>query len=392
MDLEFPISPTKRAHLQHEVLCSGWWNINRFHAVHLFLFRCHLLSLDARLAYEPFRTSESGTHFFKRYIRDFETHWSSWTTQGTAGEPPFPLIMPWRSMPTFYLNAEVRLSQALTAMIPLFPAMTLENVDISMNQHAFTFQRGWHGMEYWNIMRVNKTKENSILDESLENRKLDRKFIQYFLPPRPLLTPPFTARKRGILVYLIQEAAGRCFITDIPDLNHNSTREDDERILRHAILEAIPLGDIPFLKILLVLLQGQNPPHLSPDQTYTGSLIAPAAGSQDRAMIQLYTEKASWSQEQMDEYVLVSMRSGNPEALTAILDIYAVYNRRVEDIEHFSQRMFGLLRRSELPDHASQEVIRNVIVIKIRSMKAGAIRSSDYARDKWFMESEAAYE
>lgn len=394
-DLKFPLSSEQHARLQHEVLCSGWWNINRFHAVHLFLFRYHLLSLDARLSDEPFRLSDSQIDFFKQHICNFETHWSLWTTRrGTTGKPDFPIIMPWKSMPNYYLKADVRLTQAVTYMTPMLPPVWVESTDISMSQHAFTFQRGWHGPEYWNIMRVNNSEMCDFLgadtgvNESLENRKLDGKYRIYFLPPRPLLTPPFTARKRGILVYLIQEAAGRCFITDMPYLNHNSTREDDKRILRHAILEAIPLGDIPFLKILLTLLQGQNPPHLSPDQSYTGSLVAPVAGTQDRAMVQLYIEKASWSREEMDEYVLAAMRSGNSEVLSVLLDIYAAYDRRVEDIDQFSQRMSGLLGRSGSLEDVSQDQIRDIVARKIKSMKA-AVRSSDYARDKWLMESEA---
>ncbi|KEF51520.1 uncharacterized protein A1O9_12437 [Exophiala aquamarina CBS 119918] len=394
--LAFPLSPEQRAHLQQDVLCSGWWNINRFHAVHLFLFRYHLLSLEARLSEDPFRIPDAQIDSFKQYIRNFETHWSLWTTpRKTMQEPDFPFIMPWKSMPNYYLHTDVLLTRAVTYMTPMLPAVTVESTDISMNQHAFVFQRGWHMPEYWNIMRVNNSDMSDNVGprdptaQMLENRRLDGKGRKYFLPPRPLLVPPFTARKRGILVYLIQEAAGRYFITDIPDLNHNSTREDDERILSNAILEAIPIGDIPFLKILLTLLQGQNPPHLSPDQSYTGALIAPVAGTQDRAMVQLYIEEASWSREEMDRYVLTAMRSGNPDVLSVLLDIYAVYDRRIEEIERFAQRMSGLLDKTEFLDDASHDQIRDVVTRKIKSMKAAAIRSSDYARDKWLVESGA---
>lgn len=397
MNLSIPLSLEQHAHLQHDVLCSGWWNINRFHAVHLFLFRHHLLSLEARLSEAPFWMSAAQSDSFKQYIRDFETHWSLWTAdRATIGAPYFPPIIPWKSMPSYSLNTSARLTQPLISPTPVHNVVSVENTLVTMSQHAFMFQQLWHGPEYWNVMRVNDSEPNELSrpyfaqppqlsGDSLENMKADVKGRKYSMPPRPLLTPPFTTKKRGVLVYLIQEAAGRCFITDTPYLNHGSTRQEDEKTLHNAILEAIPLGDVPFLKILLVLLHGRNPPHLSPDQSYTGALIAPVAGSKDRAMVGLYVQKASWSRGNMDQYVLAAMRSANLEALSVLLDLYAVYDRHVAAIERFERRMLHLLGQSQLLEDASQARLRNIVATKIKAMKA-AFRGSEYMPDQWVVE------
>lgn len=399
MICSFPLSLEDRARLQHDILCSGWWNINRFHAVHLFLFRLHLLSLRDRLVEDSFLTSVDQMQSLAKYVRQFESHWSLWTAprkEGTVVED-LPLILPWKSMPTYFVSTRLQLPIEEAYPGP-FDYLTEEACDITLSQHAFVFRRGWHGQECWNIMRVNDSEPKDVSSrvffgeyqdgERLENVRVDKKHRQYFLPPRPLLTPPFTARKQGILVYLVQEAAGCCFITDKPDLNQNSTRADDERILHRAILEAIPQGDLPFLKILLIMLQGQSPPHLSPDQSYTGALVAPVPGSQDRAMVQLYVEKASWSQDNMDEYVVTAMRAASPEALSILLDIYAGYDKRLDDVHRFEERMARLLGQSQLgEDDGSQARIRDVVVRKVKSLKA-AVRNSYYTRDKWVAESE----
>lgn len=397
---QFHYPPQERAQLQHDVLCSGWWNINRFHAIHLFLFRHHLLSFRTRLNEPQFLISPDQRNKLDEYIRRFDVHWSRWVAPRERGAEDFPLILPWKSMPSCHffistyspalplapvLEVSSEGSSGLTPPVvvtfpPLNNVSTREACDITLSQHAFIFRRAWSEQECWNILRVNEGEPEEISRrrffqwlqsrETLENVKADSKGRQYFLPPRPLLTPPFTAKKRGILVYLIQEAGGRCFITDTPYLSHNSTRADDEKILHRAILEAIPLGDIPFLKILLIMLQGQSPPHLSADPSFTGELISSASGSQDRPMVQLYLEKASWSQENMDEYVLTAMRSGDPEVLSVLLDIYAVYDKRMDDVERFEERMCELLWQSMEQARDSHDRIRDVVVRKVKSLKA----------------------
>lgn len=400
MNCSFPLSPEDRACLQHDILCSGWWNINRFHAVHLFLFRYHLRSLKARLEEDACLTSVDQVHSFAKYVRKFESHWALWTAPRKGGTvvEDLPLILPWKSMPTYFVSTRLKLPSEEAFPGPYYD-LTEEACDITVSQHAFVFRRGWHGQECWNIMRVNdfepKNGSSRLFfgedqnGERLENMRVDKKNRPYFLPPRPLLTPPFTPRKQGILVYLVQEAAGCCFITDKPYLNQNSTRADDEKVLHRAILEAIPMGDLPFLKILLIMLQGQSPPHLSPDQSYTGALVAPVSGSQDRAMVQLYVEKASWSQANMDEYVVTAMRAKSPEALSILLDIYAVYDQRLDDVQRLEERMGRLLGQSSQlgEDDDSQARIRDVVVRKVKSLKA-AVRNSYYTRDKWVAESE----
>ncbi|KAK5056820.1 hypothetical protein LTR84_012352 [Exophiala bonariae] len=411
MNVSFPLSSKERAQLQHDVLCSGWWNISRFHAVHLFLFRHHLLSFRARLDEPDLLTGFDQIDKLDAYIRRFESHWASWTApRNGVGPKDLPLILPWKSMPNYHLSIIISVplmkpSPALQISWDGFARpqpgdelFTEEACEVTLSQHAFIFRQAWAGTECWNVLRINESEPEDLPSRLsfggqqssaiLENMKADSKGRPYFLPPRPLLTSPLTAQKRGILVYLIQEAGGRCFITDIPSLNHDSTRADDEKILHHAILEAIPLGDLPFLKILLIMLQGQSPPHLSADQSFTGELISSAPGSRDRPMVQLYLEKASWSQDNMDEYVLKAMRCGNPEALSILLDIYAVYDKRMEDVERFEERMCELLWQSMEQKCDSHDRIRDVVVRKVKSLKA-AVCNMFFTRDKWMVESEA---
>ncbi|OCT52596.1 hypothetical protein CLCR_10621 [Cladophialophora carrionii] len=70
----------------------------------------------------------------------------------------------------------------------------------------------------------------------------------YYLPPRSLLRAPFTTRKRGILIYLVQELAVRTFVTEMVEQRDH---EADANLLHQAILDAIPIGDVQFLRYLL---------------------------------------------------------------------------------------------------------------------------------------------
>ncbi|ETI24616.1 hypothetical protein G647_03985 [Cladophialophora carrionii CBS 160.54] len=55
----------------------------------------------------------------------------------------------------------------------------------------------------------------------------------YYLPPRSLLRGPFTTRKRGILIYLVQEPAIRTFVTEMVE---HRDHEADANLLYQAIL------------------------------------------------------------------------------------------------------------------------------------------------------------
>ena len=401
-NLSFPLSPDKRAQLQHDVLCSGWWNINRFYGVHLFLFQYHLLNLEARVDESKFWMEVAQSHYFARYTRNVAQHWKQWTAPlGSSQSSKLPSILPWKSMPnqTFWMGSPL---EEPVRHPPIFGDMiSEEETTLTLNQHAFMFERNSFGLECWNILRVNVAgwcsdndggDEIHTAHEEQENRQ-DRKSRLSSLPPRPLLTPPFTPRKRGILVYLVQEAAGRCFITDTPLLNNNASRHDDRKLLHRAIIEAIPLGDVQFIKVLLALLQEQTPPHLAPDQGYSQALAATVDGSEDRSMVHLLEEKASWSQEDMDKYVFIAMSSGNLHVLNVLLDVYATYDKRTEDVIRFGERMHRLIDKydssiddlSIVNNPTTRDAVRKAIKKKVRSMKIN-VRTADYTKDKWLDE------
>jgi hypothetical protein len=408
-DLALPLSPEARADLQRDVLCSGWWSIDRFYALHLFVWRRHLYAVESRRRQNLFWMEAAPLQQFGHLVRQTKDEWRSISTppaqaciegEDAGGPPPpppppaaaAPPVLPWKTMPRCQLimATNKRRHQRVKA-VP---------VHLTVGQTRFGFRCPGHPavVVQWDLLDINV--DDAGRDDFAHNVRTVRfntdddrhvpdpeQTQEYHLPPRPLLTAPFTARKRGVLTYLVQEAGGKSFITDDRRRRQGPTEEQDAQLIHRAILDAIPLGDVRFLQILLEFARmvaiwrfvedpdpmrsgggeadddvnmNESPDVDMPESPDVDMYESPDGAEEAEEELMTDTPVQGHPVYLLNLYLWAAMVHGQPAILSALTDLcaHAWDFVSVADVDDFRADMYGRLLKSHDLDPDDPEVGR----------------------------------
>jgi hypothetical protein len=364
--LPFPLSIEQRAQLQHDVLSSAWWSPDRFHALHCFLYRYYLISLAKHQRAGTMWMPELDVQKYIGHLRHINAYWTECIQTAALGDPNDSRITSRVVFPTMSVLIWER-----TSTLDCKP----EIARCSTSQFGFSwfaYNEGQEASAAWPLFDVNEPERYGPLNAADGGSD----HLDYYLPPRSLLKPPFTSRKRGILICLLQELAGRRFITERA---HQQNIQEDFRLMHEAILFAIPTGDARLLKYLIYLAsqitRKSNTAKQPLDSREPPTILN--NGNRIPKDIECVLVDVSFSQNVFLQYYAASVSTRQPHSLKLLLEHIPVFTAQ-ESLNDFQSTMVSIFEQycgsartvKSMADNSVLETMLELIDGKIRAMRA----------------------
>ncbi|EXJ60541.1 hypothetical protein A1O7_04694 [Cladophialophora yegresii CBS 114405] len=213
----------------------------------------------------------------------------------------------------------------------------------------------------------------------------------YYLPPRSLLRAPFATRKREMLIYLVQELAVRSFVTEMVEQRDH---EEDVNLLHQAILDAIPVGDVRFLRYLLyfaVQVDAANQGFLTGPVNEWESTACSENGKipSDISLTLLKRLPTFLNSDRGEQYIFEAIKAAHTDVFALLVDhwLLSCTKETVGQFDSTLTRLLqtaleGIMKQSDDVDD-SAEVRARMLVAARRRATEGAGRVTEYESEKW---------
>ncbi|KIW68629.1 hypothetical protein PV04_04563 [Phialophora macrospora] len=263
-----------------------------------------------------------------------------------------------------------RTNMGPSSMANLFTFYSLPTY-LSVSQYALSFlnQRAY----YFDWRPLDAEDGGGLVPSEDENH--------YYLPPRTLLRAPFTVRKREILIYLMQELAVRAFLTET--VEHRGP-EQDANLLHQAILDAIPTGDVRFLRYLIYLalqVDSAKPKSLSGPVNERPSTVR-----SQMARIPMDIGQALFDHlptflrsERGEQYILEAIKAGQTDIFALLVDHWLL-SCTEELLGQFESTMTRLLQTALESTPAKDDSVDDRVHVRAQALIIGRRQAIESAK------------